>query len=671
MGVRMAFLGFVPGLALGCLCLAAPAWASSAKPSFGPPPNWVDIAPVPQIASADGAAAVQTLLDDNQSRLGPSGDLFFTRRALKVVRAEGLSELTTQTFTWDPDTEDLTVHAIGIRRGGKTIDLLQRGQKLLVLRRETGLEAGMLDGRLSATMQIEGLQVGDVLDVSWTLDKHDPVTKGRSEDPEGLSAKLIGRYRVLTSWPSSNPVRWSATEGLPRPAITTANGRSTALVDVSNVKAPIAPAGAPSRYSWLGRVYGSSYASWNEVSATIAPLFEQAAALPTNSALRAEAAAIAARVADPKERAFEALKLVEDKIRYFYVGTNDGGYVPAAAEETWRRRFGDCKGKTVVLLALLRQLGVKAEPALVSTWGGDGLDQELPGLMRFNHVIIRAEIGDKIYWLDGTRQGDTGSVEALEAPSWRWALPLQPGGLGLDRIVQPPMNKPMMDFRMHLDASKGIDSPGKAEIRVIFHGDAAVAFRLAAARGSKEDLVRREKQALSNSYSWFEPNSVDWKDEPLENAFEVDIAGKTDMHWRDNPDLHVREFKLPGAASNAELFPRREPGPDQDAPFAVAFPMYVRAAIEVALPDGGKNFSVLGSTRDDIIGQYHVINSAKIIGGVARFEGSVRTLGPEASAAEAAAANKTLRDRDDREGVIRLWPASHVPPSGSSAKPSV
>ena len=666
--MRFRWCGF--GLALASLWLAAPAFGGSAKPSFGPPPAWVDIAPVPEASTLDGSPALQTLLDDNQSRLDPAGNVYYTRRALKVLRSEGLSDLTSQSFTWNPDTDALAVHTIAIRRGGKVIDLLKSGQSLLVLRRETGLEAGMLDGRLTATLQLEGLQVGDVLDVAWTITRRDPVTKGRSEDPEGLSTTgITGRYRVRASWPSNDPVRWRTTEGLPKGTITTRDGRSELLVDVANLKAPVPPSGAPLRFAWIGRLYGSSYASWTEVSGQISPLFEQAAALAQTSPLRAEAAAIAARSADPKARAFDALKLVEDKIRYFYIGTNDGGYIPAAADETWRRRFGDCKGKTVVLLALLRQLGVQAEPALVSTQSGDGLDEELPGLLRFDHVLVRATIGGKIYWLDGTREGDAGGVDQQLPPAWRWALPLRPGGAALERIVQPAPDKPMMDIQMHLDASKGVDVPAPARFHLTLRGDLAVSMRLMAARASKEELIRYSKQSVANSVAWFEPKSVDWRDDLQDNSFQLDVTGEADMDWRENPDLHVREFKYGSSTTTAKLFPAREPGPDQGAPFAVTFPLYVKAALEVVLPDGGRNFTVSGPKVDQTIGEYRVVNSAGIVDGVARFDGSVRTLGPEATAEEATAANKQLRHLDNGSTVIRLWPSAQAMKAASIGGP--
>ena len=60
-------------------------------------------------------------------------------------------------------------------------------------------------------------------------------------------------------------------------------------------------------------------------------------------------------------RAQAALGLVQDRIRYVALAMGTGGLVPADAATTWSRRFGDCKGKTVLLLAMLRALGVTTE----------------------------------------------------------------------------------------------------------------------------------------------------------------------------------------------------------------------------------------------------------------------------------------------------------------------
>jgi hypothetical protein len=61
------------------------------------------------------------------------------------------------------------------------------------------------------------------------------------------------------------------------------------------------------------------------------------------------------------------------------------------------------------------------------------MNERLPSLAAFNHVIVRAIIDGKVYWLDGTRTGDKSGLDVLRPPPHRWALPdprrrRRPGG---------------------------------------------------------------------------------------------------------------------------------------------------------------------------------------------------------------------------------------------------
>src|SRR5579859_6412530 len=116
----------------------------------------------------------------------------------------------------------------------------------------------------------------------------------------------------------------------------------------------------------------------------------------SDSPLHEEVARIRAASKDPKIQAAMALDLVEDEVRYLFLGMNNGGLIPAAADLNWSRRFGDCKGKTVLLLALLRELGIKSEPALVDTRMGDDLDARPAMVNAFDHVIVRATVGGNV-----------------------------------------------------------------------------------------------------------------------------------------------------------------------------------------------------------------------------------------------------------------------------------
>jgi len=646
------FARFAAGLA-AALLISTPVLAAP-KPVFGPPPKWVDVAAVPEAPPAEGAPAVQTLLDDNQSRLTPQGDTFYNRRVRKVLKAEGLASLTTFGVTWDPEDEVVTIHTLRIIRGGQTIDLLAKGKKMLVLRREQDLEKAMLDGRMSATQQIEGLQVGDTLDAAWTHSGRDPVAGNRSYDMEGLGFPgVAGRYRARLSWPVGAPMKFRPTEGFGDPKLSDDGGWTYLVLDAPGAQAPKPPVGAPPRFRRLGFMEVSSFESWNEISRIMAPLYDRAATIDPKSDLRAEIDAIAAKSKDSKVRAFEALRLVEDKTRYFFIGIGDGGYVPAPADQTWQRRFGDCKGKTALLLAILRQLDVPAEPALVSLGGGDGMNERLPSLAAFNHVIIRSEIGGKTYWLDGTRTGDRSGLEALRPPPHRWALPIRAAGSDLVEIVVPPLGEPMIETTTRFDASKGLTAPAPMEMVNRFRGDAANGLRQMLASVPRADLERNFRQQMSGNMSWVEVKSVEWKDDAANDAFEVRMVGVADLDWRKNPDLGMLEYKVQASSANAPGFPRREPGPNRDAPYAVPFPVFIRSSTEVVLPAGGKGFTVRGPSGKETLGALELVRASGITGGVARFTTDMRSLAPEISAADADSATRTLRRIAGEDSLIR------------------
>jgi hypothetical protein len=644
--------------------VAAPALAAD-KPAYGAPAAWVDVAAVPEPPAADGAPAVQMLLDDHQTRLDPAGDAYYNRRVIKVLKPEGLAGVKSISVIWSPDTDTVTFHTLRIIRDGKPIDLLQGGKDMLVLRRETNLEQASLDGRITASRQIDGLQTGDIIDFAYTRTHADPVVKGHSFDAEQMGfAGIAGRYRVRLSWPKSEPVTWKATPGFDTPTVTEQDGRTLLVLDKTNVVAPKPPVGAPLRFRRVGMMQASSYRSWSEVSALMAPLYAKASQISATSPIKAEADAIAARTKDPKARAFAALQLVEDKTRYFFIGMGDGGYVPANADDTWTRRFGDCKAKTALLLALLKNLGVEAEPELVSLGGGDGLNELVPSLAVFNHVIVRATIGGHTYWLDGTRTGDRSGLDALKPPPHRWGLPVRAKGADLEEIKEDPANEPTIETFTQVDESKGLDTLAPLRMTMTFHGSAANAMRATVAKVPKADFERTFRQQLSNSATGTQITEVSSQDDADHDRFTLTFAGTMDMDWRKNPDLGVREFRV-GSGPKPPAHPSREPGPNSDAPFAIPYPAYNRSRTEITLPDGGKGYEIRGAPSGagtEKVGGYELMRSAQLQGGVARFVSDMRSLVPEISAADAEASNAAVRRLRDDEILIR------APKSATEAK---
>lgn len=638
--------------AVSVVALSGAAWAAD-KPAYGPPGKWVQVADIPAPPADDQAPASQLLLDDNQSLHDAQGSAYYNRRVVKILRSEGLQG-GARSLTWDPERETVTLHALAIIRGSQRIDLLKDGKDVLVLRREKNLERAMLDGRMTASIQLNDLQVGDVVDWAYTQERRDPVVGGRTNDFERMGwSGVAGRYRVRLLWDDAVPLTWKTTTAFPDPKLSKTGRTHELLVDLTGAVAPKMPIGAPVRFARVGEFQATTYRGWEDVSARMAPLYAQAATLAPDSPLRAEIAAIAAANPDPKARAFAALKLVEDKTRYLFLGMGDGGYKPAAADLTWSRRFGDCKGKTVLLLAILRELGVEAEPVLVMTMGPDGMDQRVPAAAQFNHVLVRARVGGKAYWLDGTRNGDRGGLDALEPPAWRWGLPVRATGATLEPIEQSPLSKPDAEGVMRIDASAGLDKPAPVRAVMTLRGDKGLTLARMLEVAPRADVDRQFKQSFSAAYGWITLDRIEWS---VSDAGETTMTmiGTADMEWRLNDDLGVREWRKPGSgAGRPTLFPRREPGPNLDAPYATPFPTYNITTTEVVLPNGGAGFAIKGPTFEGRVANDQVSQLAEVKDGVARFVDSTRSLGREIPAADAEEVNKLRRRMAEQAQIVR------------------
>ena len=323
--------------------------------------------------------------------------------------------------------------------------------------------------------------MGDVLEIEVSIRHADPLLKGHAAALlAGWDRAPVGRVRLEATWPAATPVRWRETEGMPTPKRTEDGGQVRMSVQLDDVAAAVAPAQAPARFRHGRQLELTTFSDWSQISSLMAPLYEKAAELEPQSPLRAQVAQIASASADPKARAAAVLQLVESQVRYLAHVEASGGYTPQAADETWRLRYGDCKAKTV-LLALLRALGVAAEPVLVNVGAGDAVADQLPSVDLFNHVLVRVRLDGRDYWLDGARQGD-GPLDRLPVPAYGWGLPVAPDGGRLVRMQPPPATDPTVRQTIRYEASGGVTSPEPTHLETTFGGDAGLGLSLQFAR---------------------------------------------------------------------------------------------------------------------------------------------------------------------------------------------
>jgi tetratricopeptide (TPR) repeat protein len=622
-------------LALWAAALPA---AAGEKLAFGPPEAWVRPA---------GAAALEAppkdggpwriLRVDHQLNLEGEGQTSYYERVAQVTKPSGLSALGTITISWRPERETVTVHKLRVLRGGETIDLLAK-QSFKIIQREAELEQ-IFDGSLTATLQPEDLRLGDVLELAYTRRYVEPATRGRADIALELDGRSPDVLRVRAVWPAKDGIRWRGGSALPKPKVVTRDGVTELSVELKGLEPPKGPTGAPRRY-WPSRdLEFSEFASWADVAATVAPEFEAAGVLGPDSPVRAEAVRIRAGHADLKARAAAALKLVQQEVRYLGLVLTDGGYTPVHADKTWSRRFGECKAKSVLLVALLRELGITAEPVLVNAFGDPILDRRLPRMSAFNHVIVRAEIEGRTYWLDGTRDADT-SLEALQVPRHDWALPIRREAAALIALTPQAPTAPLNEMILTIDASDGIDAPARVTGEIITRGGAGDFF---ATMLSGEDREKLLKSTWSARYKWIEVKKVEYVRDEAKGEVRVRMEGAGAMPWRPGPN-DAWAYLVPEARAGYPADFKREPDMDATAPFAAPHPVFTASKVVLKLPYGGRGFKAPAPDVDRTVAARRFIRRSRIEGDTVTIESSMQSVAAEFPASEAVAAGKALTE---------------------------
>lgn len=290
------------------VALATPAVAQD-KPVIAPAPTWIQPTALPPVAEAD-EAAVRFVLQDEQTQFEPGRRTIYSRTAMQLQTPQGLAAGNIL-LPWRPGIDRLTVHGLLVRRGDKVIDVLASGQTFTVVRREANLENASLDGVLTANIQPEGLEVGDILDLAISVSSSDPVLKSHVEQMAGAWNMVpIGRAHLRMQWPASMPIRVQSMGATPPLKMVTRDGVSSVELSLDSVVPVVLPKDAPMSYQ-IGRlVEATDFASWSQLAALMAPLYAKAATLPASGPLQAELARLKALAPDSKVRAEAALALV-------------------------------------------------------------------------------------------------------------------------------------------------------------------------------------------------------------------------------------------------------------------------------------------------------------------------------------------------------------------------
>ena len=512
--------------------------------------------------------------------------------AYDVTDQQAVSNYSTLQFGWMPDKGDLTIHRLEIIRDERVIDLIAQGAEPEVIRRERQLEQRMVDGLLTAVVRVPGLLVGDVLRFATSTTLRDQALDGHVQATEGATAEPVrlGFGRLRLSWPQEDNLSWQALGQIEIEAPQTHEGYTVIDLALPIAKPDEMPEDAPDRFRLPPAVQVSSFKSWSDIVATMAPHYATRDTIEPDGALAAEIARIEAATDVSVERAALALRSVQDEVTYLLDGMNGGNYLPQAPELTWRVKYGDCKAKSLLLLTMLREMGIEADAMLVHSERGDAVSVFQPQPGAFDHMVVRALIDGTDYWLDGTSAGIR--LDSMyEIPDFAYALPLAADADGLIEIEQRWPAVPDRTLRVTYDLSRGVDIPALIDIEVNTRGILAARMRAPASEKVPERVIGNAMEYLEGLVDAFIHDAqYSYDEETGTGILKASGMAFDPMEF----DRDTASLVMESATTNWDFSPDRARAAWRDIPYQVGGPYTTAAEVTYLLPQGDANVSIAG-----------------------------------------------------------------------------
>lgn len=353
-------------------------------------------------------------------------------------------------------------------------------------------------------------------------------------------------------------------------------------------------------------------------------------------AVEALARKLTAGLTDPREKAKTIYEWVVKNIRYVYVDMAYTGYESQSADDVLRSQYGDCKGGSTLLMALLQAAGVPAHHALIRTASRGKVVKDSPSVYQFNHCIVAAELPGGLLFLDNV--GKTvrfGTLPTMDQGTT--ALVVTPDG---HRFVDVPLASPEVNAVTTRRVIE-MDPTGGATVSVV---QTYSGLQDSSNRADYQSLSpTRTRQAFESRVSDEVPNArlLDYNvtdPEDLGTPLEVRFSYAAPNFADRAGDLMI--FRVPGYAPDMSSFERAER----------RFPLWSEALlafgqdVEIKLPPGYRIRHIPG--REEVMLDHVSFAGAyEAVGGSIRFSALTRYLSREVAPADYPSVRDLMRRR--------------------------
>lgn len=356
--------------------------------------------PASQQQTLEGGPLV-VLADTNVANIFPSGNTGrYVQQIFRVNNDSGANALSVYPVTYDPDTEEvhfLSAHVV--HPDGSTADAPQAGDQ--PLSQSVGYET--FYNVRNKYVVMPALRAGDFVEIAYrvlptTLESLYGDYYGAVDSLGSSSPTLFQQYVVIS--PASKPLYFHAVRFTGAHTVTTAAGQTVYRWSARNLPAQVSEPLATPDIEREPYVAVSEFKTWDQFGAWYRHLIRNTFVL--DSQIRQTVQQLIQGKTTEAEKVDAIYQWVIQNTHYVALEFGIHGYRPYPVTQVFHRRFGDCKDKASLLIAMLHEAGIAADFVLVRIRDLGLVDPTIPSVADFDHAIVY--VPNMNLYLDGTAE---------------------------------------------------------------------------------------------------------------------------------------------------------------------------------------------------------------------------------------------------------------------------
>lgn len=569
-------------------------------------PDWVTERPyqtaefIPEDEVSNG---IFYQLLDNQIKVENDGfRTAYSRYIETAINQTGVEDISQLNIDFDPSYQKLVLNSLTVIRDGKRIDKL-KDAKISIFSRETDLEKQIYSGRLTLNVLLDDIQVGDTLDFSYTRQGHNPVYQNSFSYLRSINWSVPvynQNVRVLWGKPSLLKIE---TRNINPDVKTSQMGNYTEYqVNLQNEDTVNAPSESPYWYNPYGTIYFNEAQNWSDVVDWAEPMYRFG---EITADIQSIADSIQATTSSPSEQIVLALKYAQEDIRYVGLEMGQNSHMPTAPGETLALKYGDCKDKAALLIAILEAMQLEAFPALVDT-DNTKLLAELPaGVNLFNHVIVGLELEGKQIWLDPTLNNQDGNLSNLYQPDYGFALVLKEGQSQLTAMYSEDREELTYITEKYVIPENDED-PISFAVSTSYKGYEAINKQWQLEQNGKKKIAEDYEEYYQRTYPSLKADlDMTVESDKISGVITFEESYIIDEFWKMG-DEHWKANFYPTNIRNAVFKPKQI---QRNGPLFFKFPDNIRNQVEITFKDAGWDFDPEEFVEDNAFFSYSSIVS--------------------------------------------------------------